>query len=780
MNADGTNQLRLTTNPGDDQYSVWSPDGSKIAFSSEKDGNQKIYVMNADGTNQIRLTYNAASDWVPDWSPDGRKIVFASNRDGNNEIYIMNADGSSQTRLTINPADDRDPVFSPDGSKIAFESDRDGNPEICVMNVDGTEVARLTYNSAVDRHPDWLSDKIVFTSNRDGSDEIYVMNSDGTGQTRLTFHEASDLDPAFSPDRTKIAFSSNRDGNYEIYVMNVDGSNLIRLTVSEGEDYRPDWKPTEFWVEVRGTGSTLTIRKTPGSQNKPESDVLERVPDGTRLQLVPDSNKVWTQKVDGDMWWHVKDVSDGTSGWAAGMYLFPIEDPFNSSFELNEKNLTDEEKDNQENYFAEKWAKEKKIGSAVIMGIMQKESAFEEAGNDEKESNRFVRGTRNQRGDAFYNDYLGTKEYRAFGYMQLWFSAAYDAGFGTKYMENAQQNIENPAIAKEYYDKFNNIYLKAFGKSLPVENNDYLAWFEGYYEWFKNWALDNRIISADKVEEKFFAYLDWPFGEWWGTDENIKYGTSCVLTLYNRYKNWAEYNDPLHNVISAYNWGIPSQKNIAYVRDIMTYYKLYYFGFKDRSDIIFKSPGELRVYDSQDRVTGLLNGEIREEIPNSWYDNETNSVTIIFPAESYLYEVFGTEEKTYGLEVSFLSDGKTIIFKATSIPISANATHRCTIDWAALSRGEEGVTVMVDSDSDGVFEHTFTSDRELNQSEYFRSFVDLNSDGIINILDIFIVAKAFGSKSGDPEWNAVADLNNDSTVNILDIFAVAWDYGKTI
>ena len=65
--------------------------------------------MNADGSNQTKLTNNPASDYLPSWSPDGSKIVFHSDRDGNNEIYVMNADGSNQTNITNNPADDNFP-----------------------------------------------------------------------------------------------------------------------------------------------------------------------------------------------------------------------------------------------------------------------------------------------------------------------------------------------------------------------------------------------------------------------------------------------------------------------------------------------------------------------------------------------------------------------------------------------------------------------------------------------------------------------------------------------
>jgi hypothetical protein len=243
--------------------------------------------------------------------------------------------------------------------------------------------------------------------------------------------------------------------------------------------------------------------------------------------------------------------------------------------------------------------------------------------------------------------------------------------------------------------------------------------------------------------------------------ENIKYGTSVVQILHDRYKNWTVYNDPLHNVISAYNKGVPTTKNMAYVRDVITYYKLYYFGFKDRSDIILKSPGELRVYDSQGRVTGLMNGEIREEIPNSIYNNETNDVTIIFADESYIYEVYGTEEGTYELEVSSLKDGKTIIFNATSIPISANATHRYTVDWDALSRGEEGVTVQVDSDGDGVFEHTFTSDSELNLDEFMlqtATTIDIDPD----VLNLKSKGKWITAFIEFPEGYNVSDINISS------------------
>ncbi len=150
---------------------------TKIAFVSTRDGNREIYVMNADGTNQIRLTNNATYETTPSWSPNGTKIAFFSNRDGNWEIYVMNANGTSQTNLTNNAGNDYQPSWSPDGTKLTFTSTRDGNREIYVMNADGTNPTRLTNNLVAEDAPSWSPDgtKIAFFSDRDGNREIYSM-----------------------------------------------------------------------------------------------------------------------------------------------------------------------------------------------------------------------------------------------------------------------------------------------------------------------------------------------------------------------------------------------------------------------------------------------------------------------------------------------------------------------------------------------------------------------------------------------------------------------------
>ncbi len=241
MNADGSELTNLTNNPAWDAGPNWSPDGAQIAFLSDRDGNNEIYVMNADGSGLARLTTEGAI-WSA-WSPDGSRIAFASVRDGNSEVYVMNADGSEVTRLTDNPAIDGQPAWSPDGSRIAFFSDRDGNNEIYVMNADGSGVTRLTDNPADDLVPFWSPDgaQIAFRSRRDGDVEIYVMNADGSDPTRLSIGGA--FATSWSPGGSHIAFTSDRDGNFEIYVMNADGTGVTRLTDNPAFDLNPAWSP---------------------------------------------------------------------------------------------------------------------------------------------------------------------------------------------------------------------------------------------------------------------------------------------------------------------------------------------------------------------------------------------------------------------------------------------------------------------------------------------------------------------------------------------------------
>ncbi len=243
MAADGSGKTALTQNQDGDDAPVWSPDGTKIAISSERDESWEIYVLNADGSAPTRLTVNrSADDAFPDWSPDGTKIAFETDRDDDYEIYVMNADGSGQTNLTReSQTDDHSPAWSPDGTKIAFSSKGD----IYVMNADGSAQTRLTRDSQYDVFPDWSPDgsKIALTGGSTATGFIDVINADGSGRTRLT-HGGREYFPEWSPDGTKIAYTVASTGTGEIWVMNADGSAPTNLSRDPRRgDYEPSWSP---------------------------------------------------------------------------------------------------------------------------------------------------------------------------------------------------------------------------------------------------------------------------------------------------------------------------------------------------------------------------------------------------------------------------------------------------------------------------------------------------------------------------------------------------------
>lgn len=191
---------RLTEHPARDEHAALSPDGLRVVFQSERDGNWEIYITDTGGAlDLVRITDNPARDVRPAWSPDGSTIAFGSDRGGSgSEIYLIDADGVGPARpLTNRQSDATDPDWSPNSSKIAF--------------------------SATDET---------------GFRQIYVINADGKDETRLTNEAVSSESPAWSPDGSEIAFARN----WSIWIMHTDGSNQ-RVTIGEERNFltAPDW-----------------------------------------------------------------------------------------------------------------------------------------------------------------------------------------------------------------------------------------------------------------------------------------------------------------------------------------------------------------------------------------------------------------------------------------------------------------------------------------------------------------------------------------------------------
>ena len=273
INPDGTGLVQLTHNSGWDYDPAWSPDGESIAFSSDSGVYSGVYVMNADGTNQRRVTDFLGGD--PSWSPSGAELAFRTSRHQtaenslNSEIYVVRVDGTDERRLTNNTASELMPEWSPSGEEIAYYSTLSNNvdafgSDISVMNSDGTNQRRVTDNPGYAYDPDWSPDgrEITFL-NIGGSSQnyynIYKVRADGTGLTNLTdtpwFTWESLTNPAWSPDGKKIAFYGRRVVSFDddvgehildpgIYLMNPDGSGVTKIP---GTDFTAvidlDWQP---------------------------------------------------------------------------------------------------------------------------------------------------------------------------------------------------------------------------------------------------------------------------------------------------------------------------------------------------------------------------------------------------------------------------------------------------------------------------------------------------------------------------------------------------------
>jgi len=279
----------------------------QIAFASERTGIPQIYLINAtDGSDLHPITNLDGGACQPSWSPDGTKLVFTSpckfDTDSYREssLYIINADGTELTPLLTAPGGDFDPVWSPDGSSIAFTSLRDGRKEIYLMELQTAKVTRLTFSDTDEENnqPAWspFGNQIAFVKKRVGALQIWTMTNTGQNQQQVVRSGQTlwDFYPVWSPDAQYILFNQRQintgalpwmmqiryedrdtqsasrlrlgvvgienlhfspDGfwmvcegvddrdNRDIYYMTASGATRTRLTTDPDDDFDPAWRP---------------------------------------------------------------------------------------------------------------------------------------------------------------------------------------------------------------------------------------------------------------------------------------------------------------------------------------------------------------------------------------------------------------------------------------------------------------------------------------------------------------------------------------------------------
>jgi Tol biopolymer transport system component len=244
QNADNIHQL--TDSPGLDIEPSWSPDGTQIAFASnrESDTGLQIYLMKADGSEQQRLgPVQPGDNSHPSWSPDGSQIIFQSKRDtngnvldDNSDLFLMNADGSEITLLVFHSTEDTEPVWSPDGKYIAFISERSSRDEIYVMSPDGSNITQITDLNVSKTTLNWSGDSQSLAF--EGSGDIYAVDVATKETTKIIgLRNSNESGPVWAQGKDHIIFSSDQTSNWNLYLADrsvVD--QLILAPLTDGID----------------------------------------------------------------------------------------------------------------------------------------------------------------------------------------------------------------------------------------------------------------------------------------------------------------------------------------------------------------------------------------------------------------------------------------------------------------------------------------------------------------------------------------------------------------
>jgi Tol biopolymer transport system component len=249
-----TRVRRVTPGSGwDDECPVWSPDGKRIAFASNRSDHGRagfdIFVMNADGADVRRLTVDRADEREPGWAADGRSVYFSGERDGRSEIYRVWLETTKVDRVTHALLSRAVlPAASPDGRFLAYVS-HGLSYEVQLLDLRSGDTRQLTAGHGACR-PRWSRDgrRLAYVEN-DGPTSAVRTLTLATGATQRAFADATlwSYDPAWSPDGSDVVIAVSREhdrgADWDLAVIDLSApGRLTRLTRGPGNDRLPDWR----------------------------------------------------------------------------------------------------------------------------------------------------------------------------------------------------------------------------------------------------------------------------------------------------------------------------------------------------------------------------------------------------------------------------------------------------------------------------------------------------------------------------------------------------------
>ena len=219
--------------------------GTRIAYVAGNSKSKELFVANSDGRGVRQLTQDGSIILGVSWHPSGTKILYTSFKDGMAGIYLHDFALGERRKLAAYPGLNAAAKFSPDGNRIALVLSKDGNPEIYVSDIYGRNLRRITNHPGVDSSPCWSPNgqKLAFVSNRSRYPHIYIQDLNGGPVRRVTHDGTYNSSPSWSPQGDKIAFSSNMDGGFKICVLDLASETITIVSQEGGEADEPDWAP---------------------------------------------------------------------------------------------------------------------------------------------------------------------------------------------------------------------------------------------------------------------------------------------------------------------------------------------------------------------------------------------------------------------------------------------------------------------------------------------------------------------------------------------------------
>ncbi len=252
----------------DENYNSYSPemapDGKKILFYSDDDGDYDVYIINTDGTGLKNITDNDYGDFIPRWSNDGTKICFSSDEMGNTDVTVMNSDGSGKDNPVKNNKENYGAVFSPDNSRIFYVSNEEGDCDIYSIGINGSDKQKHTNDEYFENDLSFSPDgsKIVYRAGFIDSMlfKVFVLDLLTGGTKQLTETMSYGRLPLWAEEGKSIVFNS--DMYPEIYIMNANGEELRNITNNDMDDRLLDVSPDGariFYQSFNGEISTEVL-----------------------------------------------------------------------------------------------------------------------------------------------------------------------------------------------------------------------------------------------------------------------------------------------------------------------------------------------------------------------------------------------------------------------------------------------------------------------------------------------------------------------------------------